>query len=72
MSGVADGLPEHHDTEVSMKKNNTGGKLGNCKNAGGVGGYKLFLLSLFFRRKFRWYRGIKITYNIENKYGNHD
>jgi len=52
-----------HDTEASMRKNNTGGKLRNCKNAGGVVFY-LLLLSLIFRRKIRCYRGIQITNNM--------
>ena len=36
---MSDAAGEHHDThptEVSVTKNNTGGKLANCKNAGGV------------------------------------
>jgi len=60
---MSDAAGEHHDpphTDVPGTNNDTGGKLGNCKIAGGVGGYNLLLLSLIFRSKIRWYCGIKL------------
>lgn len=48
---MSDTAGEHHDpphTDVSGTNNNTGGKLANCKNAGGVGGYNLLLFFSHF------------------------
>jgi hypothetical protein len=48
---MSDAAGEHHDpphADVSGTKNNTSGKLANCKNAGGVRGRTCYFFLSYF------------------------